>query len=339
MCKISTNKKLNKIPYLFLVLIIFCLMVSCAEEEITDTIFTNLLEGKEVSELIHYKESIYASGMEGVYKINPDTLEVEILDLGSIYLAKDMVVDDGLLYVGHDSGIIVFDGDSYTSILDQTFDVPDYRVNTMLVDSEGTLWAGTYDGVLKRVDGQWKSMTTDDGLAFRIVFLIMEDGHGGLIFGHYGSGKDGISYLQNGKWSYFTIEDGLPHNYITAGIKNGDLIYLSTGFYDEGGLAVFKTSPNGIELDSVIERKWGEYGYKTRSINLEDDYLWIGTEYNGICIMKGEEFVKVDMLYGLVNNEVKSILFDNNDRVWLATRKGVSVASKKELYDVFNNRE
>jgi ligand-binding sensor domain-containing protein len=314
-------------------------MSSCSEKEAGEVLFENLLEGKEVSDIVLFKGSVYASGMEGVYRINPHTMEVETLDLGRIYMAKDMVVDDDLLYIGHDGGIIAFDGDNFESILDQTYDVPDYRVNTMMVDSEGILWAGTYDGVLIRVDGQWKSITTDDGLAFKIVFLIMEDGNGGLVFGHYGSGKDGISYLRNGQWSYFTIEDGLPHNYITAGIRKEGLIYLSTGFYDVGGLAIFTVTSDGIRLDRVIERKWGKYGSKTRSINLDNDYLWIGTEYNGICIMKGEEFVKLDVLDGLVNNEVKSILFDYEDRVWLATRKGVSVATKKELYDVFKSRK
>jgi ligand-binding sensor domain-containing protein len=339
MHKTSLDKKLNKILYLLFIVMIFSLMSSCSEKEAREVLFENLLEGKEVSDIVIFKGSVYASGMEGVYRINPQTMEVETLDSGRIYMAKDMVVDDDLLYIGHDGGIIAFDGDNFVSILDQTYDVPDYRVNGMMVDKSGTLWAGTYGGVLKLVDDIWESITLKDGLLFDTVFLIMEDGYGGTIFGHYASSKDGISYLKNESWSYFSVDSGLPHNYITDGLKVENTIYITTGFYEVGGIAVFETSSNGITLVDTIVEEWGKYGSKARSINHEGEYLWIGTEYNGLCIMKGDEFVKLDSVDGLVNNEVKAILFDDEHRVWLATRKGVSVASMDKLYQVFHNRK
>lgn len=339
MPEMYVNFKLKKIFTLLLTLIILGLIASCSEEEIGNSLFTNLLEGKEVSDLVYYKGSIYASGMEGVYKIDPDTLRVETLDLGSIYLAKDMVVDRDVLYIGHDAGITAFDGDNYVNILDQTFNVPDYRVNGMMIDDEGILWVGTYGGVLKLVDDGWESITEKDGLLFNTVFFIMEDGFGGMIFGHYASSKDGISYLKSGNWSYFSVDSGLPHNYITDGLKVNDLIYITTGFYDVGGIAVFKTSPTGIELVDTIVEEWGAYGSKARSINTDNGYLWIGTEYNGLCIMKDDVFVKLDTLDGLVNNEVKSILFDDKNKVWLATRQGVSIASINQLYQEYQIRK
>jgi ligand-binding sensor domain-containing protein len=314
-------------------------MSSCSEKEEGEVLFENLLEGKEVSDIVVFKGSVYASGMEGVYRIDTKTLDVETLDFGPIFLAKDMVVDEEILYIGHDSGIIVFDGEKYTNILDETSNVPDYRVNGMMVDKSGTLWAGTYGGVFKLVDGIWESITVKDGLLFDTVFLIMEDGYGGIIFGHYASSKDGISYLKDGQWSYFTVETGLPHNYITAGMRIGNLIYITTGFYEVGGIAVFETSSNGIALVDTIVEEWGKYGSKARSINHEGEYLWIGTEYNGLCIMKEAEFVRMDTDDGLVNNEVKAILFDDKNRVWLATRKGLSVASMDQLYQEFQNRK
>ncbi|HBH13307.1 MAG: Uncharacterized protein XD91_0007 [Clostridiales bacterium 38_11] len=324
---------------LLLTVVIFSFMVSCSEDKPGEAIFRNLLEGKEVSDIVLYQGYIYASGMEGVYRINPDTLEVETLDFGNIFLAKDMVVDGEILYIGHDGGIVMFDGEKYSSILDEASNVPDFRVNGLMIDESETIWAGTYGGVLKLVDGVWQSITVKDGLLFDTVFLIMEDGYGGIIFGHYGSSKEGISYLKNGQWSYFTVETGLPHNYITDGLRIGDFIYVTTGFYEVGGIAVFETSPVGIKLVDTIVEQWGEYGSKARSINNDNEYFWIGTEYNGLCIMKGDIFVRIDTDDGLVNNEVKSILFDNNGRVWLATRKGVSVTSKQELYDLFNSRK
>lgn len=338
MYKTSIDEKLNKILSLLFVFMIFCLMTSCSEKEVGEVLFENLLEGKEVSDIVLYKGFIYASGMEGVYKISPDTLKVETLDFGNIFLAKDMVMDGEILYIGHDGGILKYDGEQYSSILDETFSVPDCRVNGLMIDASGTLWAGTYGGVLKLVDGVWQSITVKDGLLFDTVFLIIEDGYDGIIFGHYASSKDGISYLKEGQWTYFTVETGLPHNYITAGLKVDNTIYITTGFYEVGGIAVFKTSSTGIELVDTIIEEWGKYGSKARSINNDNEYLWIGTEYNGLCIMKGDEYVRMDAEDGLANNEVKAILFEEN-RVWLATRKGISVAYIDRLYQEFQNRK
>ena len=340
MCKMSIeDKKRNRILSLLFLLLIFWLMVSCTRDEMGESLFENLLVGKEVSDIVIFNGFVYASGMEGVYRINPDTLEVETLDFGGIFLAKDMIVHGENLYIGHDGGIIMYDGYQYSSILDETSNVPDYRVNGLMIDESETLWTGTYGGVLTLVNGVWQSITVEDGLLFNTVFLIMEDGYGGIIFGHYASSKDGISYLKDGKWTYFTVETGLPHNYITSGLKVDDLIYITTGFYEVGGIAVFESSPKGITLIETIVEEWGKYGSKARSINTDNDYLWIGTEYNGICIMEGDAFVRIDTDDGLVNNEVKAILFDDLNRVWLATRKGVSVASMDRLYQEFQNRK
>ncbi|MDP3386432.1 MAG: two-component regulator propeller domain-containing protein [Eubacteriales bacterium] len=333
------DKKFTKILCPIFVLMIFCLMVSCSAQEKREVLFKNILEGKEVSDIVLYKGFVYASGMEGVYRIDPNTLDVETLDLGRVFLAKDMAVDGEILYIGHDGGIVMFDGENYASILDETFNVRDFRVNGLMIDAAGILWAGTYGGVLKLSEGVWESITVKDGLLFDTVFLIMEDGYGGIIFGHYASSRDGISYLKNGQWSYFTVETGLPHNYITAGMRIENFIYITTGFYEVGGIAVFETSSNGITLVDTIVEEWGEYGSKARSINNDGDYLWIGTEYNGLCIMQEDEFVRLDTDDGLVNNEVKAILFDDRNRVWLATRKGLSVASMDQLYQEFQNRK
>lgn len=117
MYKTPIDKKLSKIFCLLFIFMIFCLMSSCSEKEAGEVLFENLLEGKEVSDIVLFKGFVYASGMEGVYQINLQTMEVETLDLGRIYMAKDMVVDDDVLYIGHDGGIIAFDGDNFVSIL------------------------------------------------------------------------------------------------------------------------------------------------------------------------------------------------------------------------------
>jgi ligand-binding sensor domain-containing protein len=321
---------------LWMMLLIF---TGCQREAEQKTmLFTTIIEEKEVSDIVFYKDSIYAGGMEGLYRINPQSYQYEEVEIGQVFLIKDLMIYEEKLYIGHDSGITVYDGKDYYSILDSSYEVPDFRVNALMANDKNQIWAGTFMGALKLENNQWDNISTEDGLAFHTVSLMMEDGYGGMIFGHYGSGKDGISYYKNGEWQYFNIAEGLPHSYITAGKKEGELIYIATGFYDVGGVAVFKVTNEGIKLEKSIVKEWGKFGSKARSINIEDSYIWIGTEYNGICLMKGDEFARFDEEDGLSNNEVKAILFDG-ERVWLATRKGVAMAEKKSLYDLFDLRK
>lgn len=323
----------------YLIIIVSLLLVSCTSEANNEiSLFINILEGNEISDIVYYKGYLYAGGLEGVYRINPGDYTSEKIDVGDVFLVKDLIVDDRYLYIGHDSGITIYDGTDHSVLLDDKYDVPDVRINSLMFDNDNSLWAGTYKGALKHTDNKWENISIDDGLMDDTIFLIMQDSYGGMLFGHYASSNSGISYLKDDKWSYFTVDEGLPHNYITAGIIDDNKIYIATGFYDLGGIAVFDVSSEGISLSKTIIKEWGENGYKVRNINLDNDFLWIGTEYNGICILQNEDFVKLDIDDGLANNEVKSIYFDDKDMVWLGTRNGISIINKSEIYYKFNQK-
>lgn len=331
------KNRITKIILITLFISINFLLVACANEEnIEDSIFINIIEGNEIADIVYFKGYLYAGGMEGVFKINPNDYSYEKIDIGEVFLVKDLIIDDDYLYIGHDGGIIIYDGQEYDSILDKTSMVQDIRVNYLMFDNETNLWVGTYSGVLINIENKWNAITTDDGLMANTVFLIMQDSYGGIIFGHYASSNCGVSYLKNNEWTYFTVDEGLPHNYVTAGIEVDNKLYLTTGFYDVGGIAIFDILPDDISISRNIVREWGKYGSKARSINIDNDLLWIGTEYNGVCIMKGEEFVKFDIDDGLISNEVKSIYFDEQGMVWLGTKKGISIVNKLEIYKEIN---
>lgn len=320
--------------YLIIMFLSISLISSCSKESSVEKMdFQNLLEKYEISSLIEFDGSVYAGGLEGVFKIDPKDLSYEKLNIGDIFLVKDLLVYNKELYIGHEEGIKVYKDGEYRDILNRFSKVEDIRVNDLYVDSDGDIWAGTYGGVLSLEQGNWKSLTVDDGLMDDTVFLIIEDGLGGIVFGHYASANSGLSYLKNGKWKYFNTENGLPHNYITDGTRIGNKLYITTGFYDLGGVAVFNISEEGINHESNIIEKWGDFGSKARSIGYREGELWIGTEYNGLSIIKSGNTYNFNEENGLVNNEVKSILFRKDGKVWLGTRSGVSVIEADKLFN------
>jgi len=325
-------KKITNLLFISIILTFIVFSSSCSKEASADKKnFQNLLEGFEISSLVEYDGSVYAGGLEGVFEINPKNLNYEKLDIGDIFLVKDLLVHNDELYIGHEEGIKVYSDGKYKEILNKDSKVNDLRVNDLYIDETGKLWAGTYGGVLKLNKGKWESLSTDEGLMDDTVFLIIEDGLGGMVFGHYASSDSGLSYLKNDKWSYFNTENGLPHNYITDGIRKEDKLYITTGFFDVGGVAIFNISKEGINHERNIIEEWGDYGSKARSIGFREEELWIGTEYNGLSIIKSGNIYNFNEENGLINNEVKSILFREDGKVWLGTRSGVSVVEADEL--------
>src|SRR6056297_2176977 len=324
--------KKNISKYLLIIILSIFLIASCGREiSVEKKNFQNLLEEYEISSLVEFNGSVYAGGLEGVFKINPKNLSYEKLDIGEIFLVKDLLVHNDELYIGHEEGIKVYRDGKYKEILNKDSKVNDLRVNDLYIDETGKLWAGTYGGVLKLNKGKWESLSTDEGLMDDTVFLIIEDGLGGMVFGHYASSDSGLSYLNKGKWTYYNTENGLPHNYITDGIRIKDKLYITTGFYYVGGVAIFNITEEGIEHESNIVEEWGDFASKARSIGYREDELWIGTEYNGLSIIKSENIYNFNEKKGLVHNEVKSILFRKDGKVWLGTRSGVSVEKADEL--------
>jgi ligand-binding sensor domain-containing protein len=98
---------------------------------------------------------------------------------------------------------------------------PNY-VFSMLVEPDGTVWAGTWGGGASRFDGRkWTNLTTRDGLAGNIVYSIARDAKGNLWFGT----SKGVSRYDGKTFRNYARQDGLldDHVYTLAVTPSGDI--------------------------------------------------------------------------------------------------------------------
>lgn len=112
----------------------------------------------------------------------------------------------------HDLSVLAAGGGTYN---------PNY-VFTIHVDSDDTVWAGTWGGGVASFDGmEWKNYTTDDGLAGNLVYKVTQDAEGVYWFGTNG----GLSRFDGENWTSYTVKDGLFANdvYDIAIASNGDI--------------------------------------------------------------------------------------------------------------------
>lgn len=310
-----------------------------AKKEIIEGINV-LFPQEEISALYYDSNVLWAGGRDGVYFIDSKAdLRVSAVfnDIRMTYNASFCHSRDGSLWIGHEDGITVIkDGMRIDYSSPQ---IPGGRVNTIMCDTEGGVWAGIQGGA---VHFSWrnnsfvidKTLTASSGLSEDTVNAISEDAQNGIWFGSYLAKKSGgISILRDGKWQYISTEQGLPHQYINAILPiGGKYMLVGTGHLDRGGLALFEVDGENIDLKACYTVENGLPGEKIRYLFLDSKgYLWITTESDGILICPSyrELFqqelrgVYLTTKNGLSDNEVKTII-EAEGYYWLGGRHGLT---------------
>jgi ligand-binding sensor domain-containing protein len=111
---------------------------------------------------------------------------------------------------------------------------PDQGINTILSDSAGALWIGTWDGLIKYRDGKQTLYTSVQGLSDSNVLSLVEDRDGNLWIGTEGGG---VCKLSSELIVTFTRTEGLPNQNVRkviedmkgnifASIANGGLVKI-----------------------------------------------------------------------------------------------------------------
>ncbi len=147
---------------------------------------------------------------------------------------------------------------------------PDQGINAFLGDTNGTLWIGTWHGLLKYRDGEQTVYTSEQGLSDNHILSLAEDHDGNLWIGTLGGG---VCKLAGELIVSFTRTEGLPNQdvrkviedrrgRIYASVSNGGLVEIV------GRKAVPIRESQALPFSNFNERI------------LQDQYgdWWIGTD-------------------------------------------------------------
>ena len=163
-----------------------------------------------------------------------------------------------------------------------------------------------------------------------------------------------------GRWTNFTVRDGLAHNHVLAIVLDGTQVWIGTRdgvsryeiptstwrrYMPRDGLAgrevsciavdsrfIWFGTPNGLSRYDKETNSWarkreedGLAGDFVTQIAIDDDYIWVGTE-NGVSRYDKltDSWNNYDKESGLIDNSVTAIAADE-DSVWFGTEnKGLS---------------
>lgn len=193
-----------------------------------------------------------------------------------------------------DLGLVKYSPDGSIKTFTRKDGMPHERCRVALEASDGTIYAGTRDGLaIIRNDKVVKSLTAKDGLVSPQILCLLE--HDGIIY--LGTDGGGVCQLKNDEIIYtFNEQDGLKSGVILrlANDPAADCIWISTGnsiaYLKNGVLYNIKNFPSTNNFDFIftpnkemlITCNQGIYVTTSSKMRLDGSYDYILTQRDGL---------------------------------------------------------
>ena len=204
-------------------------------------------------------------------------------------------------------------------------------IYSMIRDSEGYMWFGTWDGLNKYDAYTFSIYRIENGLSHNTARSLLEDSRGYLWIGT----DNGLNRLNRttGEITIFRNDPGdlnsLCANYVNAIMEDGDSnLWIGTS----AGICIYNPRIrifSGIDLHGHPKAN-DKSSFITKMVRGEDGSIWIAT-YLGIFrigAMTGQRrhylFVDTASLQTEVNaNTIHDMIFSSDGQLWVATAAGI----------------
>jgi ligand-binding sensor domain-containing protein len=104
--------------------------------------------------------------------------------------------------------------------------LPAHKVHCVLPTSDGLLWIGTFQGLVVRDQGKFRTLGTEDGLSHRMVLCMVEDPKTGDLW--IGTMR-GLNRYSGGRFTTYTqTTSGLPNNVVYGVDIVGQTVWVAT---------------------------------------------------------------------------------------------------------------
>jgi len=185
---------------------------------------------------------------------------------------------------------------------------------------DGSLWIGTWNGVIKYKDGAASLYTTSHGLSDNAILAVMQDREGNVWIG---TQTGGICKLENESIVSYTMRDGLPQQYCANVIEDREgRIYATTS--DQGVVQI--VGDRAIPVRGSAVPAFGDL--QQRMLQDSSGYWWMGTgaglfrSAGPRLVMAGatkygrEQGIKEDIIY---HTRGPSMYADPSGAIWVSS--------------------
>ncbi|MBR6913256.1 MAG: hypothetical protein IKN34_05565 [Treponema sp.] len=270
--------------------------------------------------------------------------------------------DDGSIWFGSEAGVCVFDSGKFHE--NSMPGLSDSKINRIVKDRESNIWIATdRNGIGKLLHGKFKMcklsyssnaiaqdlegnmwVGTDKGVLCydsydQKIENSLTEFTKGLRIRHVGVASNGdilvSCYTKPGqlRWSKdgmtsWTTDNGLVGNKVRVAIQTAPHeLYVGT----TTGLSIIHAdgSIKNIKQTDGLENEYVMCIYKDKN-----GIVWIGTDGNGIYLMKDERiFANISSKDGLAGNIIFKIIQDEGGSLWVCTGTGITRCPSESFVD------
>ena len=223
---------------------------------------------------------------------------------------------DGYLWMASDAGLVRYDGSDFIAYTPANSDLPEYSLHDLMADDKGNLWMVS-NNYLTKFDGS-RFISYPYHSHFNADNLTNMDVDGSNVY--VGSRYQGLLRL---------TDKGLEHIPLTDNRLADNSFTLSSGCLDRNGI-FYGATLNGlqtynIETDEVHLTPMAQTAQTEadRNGNIWVRWHWYSPD---TCLMEiSPTTIKVYLKSDYPFNEIamNQIKFDRQNRLWLATNKGI----------------
>lgn len=200
--------------------------------------------------------------------------------------------------------------------------LPMNRVQTLLQTSDGYVWAGTQEGLV-RFDGFDFHIfdSKNSPLQSNDVGALAEDEEGNLWIA---TSYDGLARYRHGRFTSYRADDGLTSDQVySVMVDRTGRVWAGT----QSGVSVFEN-----DTIAPLDVGSGFQGFAIRALHEDEEgVIWIGTQESGLIRLEGERYTTFTTSSGLPSDEVTSIAADRDGSVLVGTKGGLAIFDGGEV--------
>jgi diguanylate cyclase (GGDEF)-like protein len=295
-----------------------------------DTIIGNL---RVFQLLLDEEDTLWVATNNGLYSVKNKTLVSHFnknFGLPDAPVSSLLLNSKNQLIVGTEQGAYIFNNGYFTSLHK---DLPLAAFTSLLKDNNNDIWLGTQKhGIFRLSDNGVEKLDDSKGLPNNRISSLYQDKEDSIWVGTSG----GLFRLREAPFITLTSTQGLAGNYNRSVLAHSDgslWVGSSKGLNKLQGNEVSTIKPDTLNAKnspskSILSLAQGRNGQ-----------VLVGTYNSGVYKVNGNTmrlFLNKDQ--GLPSNEIRSLLFDSKENIWIGTASGLVKMTKEGHMSHFNKQ-